>query len=251
MESPSLELALNHEAQELFVNNYEDFCKQVKMACEIHPTIKKVGKITTNLKTKEQLIQEIKFEKAELESFRGQWAEISSPLYERIESLQNEFMVKRQRKHTLLNRLHEVKKHLIEKSEEIKNKDAYIEELGKKVKDDLPPSRTFYTQRIIDQVNDIKKQDAETQKVLDDIKRLQKEINFLTEKVQRAYAITDEVIFKSAKNSEWNRRCYKLLATLHRDFDQLLDSINEIGAIRRDILQLEGTVSNFQNLSAL
>lgn len=215
--------------------------------------------IDADVKDLKQLKEEIELEEEEFKSYQEQWKEISEPLFERLERVKNEAENKNRRKNDLVRELATIKESIVSKSNEIDEKDSLIEEMKKKMRDDLPPNRDFYTQRIIELVNNVKRQDNETSKVLFDIRQLQKSINSTTGKVQRAYAITDEMIFKvridhlfntcpysilfqDAKTSDWNRKCYKLLATLHKDYDRLLDCVNEIGGIRRDILQLEGTV---------
>ncbi|XP_074603086.1 coiled-coil domain-containing protein 22 homolog [Brevipalpus obovatus] len=200
--------------------------------------------IDADIKDLKQLKEEIQLEEEEFKSYQEQWEEISGPLLERLEKVKNEAENKNRRKNDLTRELATIKESMTSKLNEIDEKDSLIEEMKKKMRDDLPPNRDFYTQRIIELVNNVKRQDNETSKVLFDIRQLQKSINSTTGKVQRSYAITDEMIFKDAKTSDWNRKCYKLLATLHKDYDRLLDCVNEIGGIRRDILQLEGTVDN-------
>lgn len=50
-------------------------------------------------------------------------------------------------------------------------------------------------------------------------------------------------IFQEARNNEWNRKCYKLLASMHDHCDQLLSGVGNIGTILREIRQLEEAVS--------
>lgn len=143
-----------------------------------------------------EIEEEIEDERKEIESYHNQWKDISTPLIDKVKCLQEQVMQKHRKKIHFINAIEETKRLIHEKNEEITVKQASIDEMKKKMNNDFPPSRSFYTKRIIDQVNDVRRQDVETKRVLFDIKQLQKEINSLTEKVQRAYAITDEVIFK-------------------------------------------------------
>lgn len=54
-----------------------------------------------------------------------------------------------------------------------------------------------------------------------------------------------EIHFKlqEAKANDWAKQCYKLLATLNEDYDEILNSIERTGQIRRENLQLEERVS--------
>jgi len=59
--------------------------------------------------------------------------------------------------------------------------------------------RTFYTQRILSIVANVKKQNEEMHRVLEDVKSVQREINSLEGKVERTFTVTDEMIFKVVK----------------------------------------------------
>ncbi len=61
--------------------------------------------------------------------------------------------------------------------------------------------RTFYTQRILSIVANVKKQNEEMHRVLEDVKSVQREINSLEGKVERTFTVTDEMIFKVANHN--------------------------------------------------
>ncbi|XP_051915626.1 coiled-coil domain-containing protein 22 [Hippocampus zosterae] len=100
-------------------------------------------------------------------------------------------------------------------------------------------SRAAYTQRILEIVSNIKKQKEEITKILSDTKELQKEINSLTGKLDRTFAVTDELVFKDAKKDESVRKSYKYLAALHENCNQLIQTIEDTGTILREIRDLE------------
>lgn len=100
-------------------------------------------------------------------------------------------------------------------------------------------SRSAYTQRILEIVSNIKKQKEEITKILSDTKGLQKEINNLTGKLDRTFAVTDELVFKDAKKDESVRKSYKYLAALHENCNQLIQTIEDTGTILREIRDLE------------
>eukprot|EP00794_Sanderia_malayensis_P006859 gene6859-7630_t len=105
-------------------------------------------------------------------------------------------------------------------------------------------NRSAYTRRILEIVANINKQKQDINKVLVDTRSLQKDINFLSGKLDRTYTVTDELIFKDAKKNEFNRKAYKLLANLHERFSDLVKNIEEIGTIMREIRELEDQVEN-------
>ncbi|XP_053526590.1 coiled-coil domain-containing protein 22 isoform X3 [Artibeus jamaicensis] len=100
-------------------------------------------------------------------------------------------------------------------------------------------SRLAYTQRILEIVGNIRKQKEEITKILSDTKELQKEINSLTGKLDRTFAVTDELVFKDAKKDDAVRKAYKYLAALHENCSQLIQTIEDTGTIMREVRDLE------------
>ncbi|XP_056665054.1 coiled-coil domain-containing protein 22 isoform X6 [Monodelphis domestica] len=76
-------------------------------------------------------------------------------------------------------------------------------------------ARSAYTHRILEIVGSIRKQKEEITKILSDTKLLQKEINALSGKLDRTFAVADELVFKDAKKDDSVRKAYKYLAALH------------------------------------
>ncbi|XP_037102056.1 coiled-coil domain-containing protein 22 [Syngnathus acus] len=125
-------------------------------------------------------------------------------------------------------------------TEEAKKKEEIYKQLVTEL-ESLPNdvSRAAYTQRILEIVSNIKKQKEEITKILSDTKELQKEINSLTGKLDRTFAVTDELVFKDAKKDESVRKSYKYLAALHENCNQLIQTIEDTGTILREIRDLE------------
>ncbi|XP_060931012.1 coiled-coil domain-containing protein 22 [Limanda limanda] len=143
-------------------------------------------------------------------------------------------------------------------TEEARKKEEMYKQLVTEL-ENLPQdvSRSAYTQRILEIVSNIKKQKEEITKILSDTKELQKEINNLTGKLDRTFAVTDELVFKDAKKDESVRKSYKYLAALHESCNQLIQTIEETGTILREIRDLEEqietengnkTVSNLERI---
>uniref|UniRef100_A0A3Q3JT64 Coiled-coil domain-containing protein 22 n=1 Tax=Monopterus albus TaxID=43700 RepID=A0A3Q3JT64_MONAL len=125
-------------------------------------------------------------------------------------------------------------------TEEAKKKEEIYKQLVTEL-ESLPQdvSRSAYTQRILEIVSNIKKQKEEITKILSDTKELQKEINSLTGKLDRTFAVTDELVFKDAKKDESVRKSYKYLAALHENCNHLIQTIEDTGTILREIRDLE------------
>ncbi|XP_072482275.1 coiled-coil domain-containing protein 22 isoform X2 [Notamacropus eugenii] len=100
-------------------------------------------------------------------------------------------------------------------------------------------ARSAYTHRILEIVGSIRKQKEEITKILSDTKLLQKEINALSGKLDRTFAVTDELVFKDAKKDDSVRKAYKYLAALHENCSQLIQTIEDTGTILREVRDLE------------
>lgn len=178
-----------------------------------------------------------------LVSLATQWESHRAPLieeYRELKELSSQRLSETQRK------LEEIKI-IQEKVKEIKDDVHNKEELHKQLINEYERiskdvNRSSYTRRIIEIVGNIKKQKAEINKVLCDTKVVQKEINQLGGKLDRTFTVTDELIFKDAKKDEGVRRAYKHLAALHENCSQLMQTVEETGAIMREIRDFEDQI---------
>ncbi|XP_017294285.1 coiled-coil domain-containing protein 22 [Kryptolebias marmoratus] len=188
----------------------------------------------------------------------AQWEKHRAPLideYRRLKEICSNKDLESNRKLSEIKSLHEK---IRVSTEEAKKKEETHKQLVTEL-ESLPKdvSRSAYTQRILEIVSNIKKQKEEITKILSDTKELQKEINNLTGKLDRTFAVTDELVFKDAKKDESVRKSYKYLAALHENCNQLIQTIEDTGTILREIRDLEEqietengnkTVSNLERI---
>uniref|UniRef100_A0A8C7YV84 Coiled-coil domain-containing protein 22 n=1 Tax=Oryzias sinensis TaxID=183150 RepID=A0A8C7YV84_9TELE len=170
----------------------------------------------------------------------SQWEKRRAPLideHRRLKEICSRQELDSSRKLSEIKSLHE-KIHV--STEEAKKKEETYKQLLTEL-ESLPQdaSRSAYTQRILEIVSNIKKQKEEITKILSDTRELQKEINSLTGKLDRTFAVTDELVFKDAKKDESVRKAYKYLAALHENCNQLIQTIEDTGTILREIRDLE------------
>lgn len=59
--------------------------------------------------------------------------------------------------------------------------------------------RSTYTNNIIEIIGNIKKQNHEIQKILQDTKHVQKDINALSGQIDRSFTVSDEMVFVVSK----------------------------------------------------
>ncbi|XP_075855186.1 coiled-coil domain-containing protein 22 isoform X1 [Microcebus murinus] len=170
----------------------------------------------------------------------GQWEKHRVPLlaeYRHLRKLQDCRELESSRRLAEIQELHQSVRAA---AEEARRKEEIYKQLVSEL-ETLPRdvSRLAYTQRILEIVGNIRKQKEEITKILSDTKELQKEINSLSGKLDRTFAVTDELVFKDAKKDDAIRKAYKYLAALHENCSQLIQTIEDTGTIMREVRDLE------------
>uniref|UniRef100_A0A8C7JPW6 Coiled-coil domain-containing protein 22 n=1 Tax=Oncorhynchus kisutch TaxID=8019 RepID=A0A8C7JPW6_ONCKI len=127
----------------------------------------------------------------------AQWEKRRAPLideHRRLKELCSNQEIESSRK---LSEIKELHNKIHQSAEESKKKEALYKQLITEF-ENLPKdvSRSAYTARILEIVGNIRKQKEDITKILSDTKELQKEINNLTGKLDRTFAVTDELVFK-------------------------------------------------------
>ncbi|XP_054859104.1 coiled-coil domain-containing protein 22 [Eublepharis macularius] len=175
----------------------------------------------------------------------AQWEKHRVPLIQEFRELKALHDSKELESSQRLLEIRELHERIRSAADEAKRKDDLYKQLLLEL-ESLPKdvSRSAYTQRILEIVSNICKQKEEITKILSDTKELQKEINGLTGKLDRTFAVTDELIFKDAKRDEAVRKAYKYLAALHESCSQLIQTIEDTGTILREIRDLEEQIES-------
>lgn len=188
----------------------------------------------------------------------SQWEERRVPLIEEHRRLKEICSSREMESSRKLSEIKDLHDKIRSSTEEAKRREGLHKQLVTEL-ETLPKdvSRSAYTLRILEIVGNIRKQNDEITKILSDTKELQKEINNLTGKLDRTFAVTDELVFKDAKKDESVRKSYKYLAALHENCTQLIQTIEDTGTIMREIRDLEEqietenskkTVSNLERI---
>ncbi|XP_076761464.1 coiled-coil domain-containing protein 22 homolog [Xylocopa sonorina] len=170
----------------------------------------------------------------------NQWEKHRVPLIQKYRQEREKHSTKASASQKKLDEIKLLKEKERELQEECRNKDQQYSQLVTEVQK-LPKevNRSAYTQRILEIINNIRKQRDEINKVLADTREIQKEINMLTGRLERSFTVVDELIFRDARTNEASRKAYKLLATLHSDCSELVSLVEETGATVREIRDLE------------
>lgn len=183
--------------------------------------------------------------KDSIEEIAIAWDEMQKDLLEKLRTKKLQNTAQNEAQIEKIRMINTMKKAIASKLKEIQAKESLVKELESRQPQQWPPSRGSYTRRIIEIIQNVKKQNDETLKVVSEMKAVQKDINNLNGKIERSFAIADETLFHEARQNEWNRNCYKSLALLQSSFTELLQAITEIGVHLREIRKLEEMVIFF------
>ncbi|XP_008316722.1 coiled-coil domain-containing protein 22 [Cynoglossus semilaevis] len=188
----------------------------------------------------QKLQAQVEASAARLVNLASQWEKHRAPLIEEHRRLKEKCSNQELESSRKLSEIKSMQEKIRVATEEARKKEDIHKQLVTQL-ENLPKdvSRSAYTQRILEIVSNIKKQKEEINKILSDTRELQKEINSLTGKLDRTFAVTDELVFKDAKKDESVRKSYKYLAALHDNCNQLIQTIEETGTILREIRDLE------------
>nr|XP_032828174.1 coiled-coil domain-containing protein 22 isoform X2 [Petromyzon marinus] len=170
----------------------------------------------------------------------AQWESHRSPLVQQLRELKELGLSCQEASSRRVAQIREMRVKMKSTAEEVRSKEDLHRQLAADY-ESMPKdvARAAYTQRILEIVANIKRQKEEIGKVLADTREVQKDINGLAGKLERTFSVTDELLFKDAKKDETARKAYKHLAALHENCAQLIHTIEDTGAVMREIRDLE------------
>ena len=173
------------------------------------------------------------------------WEKQRHELYEQFRRLNDTMSNNQIEMEKETRKMQELKEKMRECAVETQLKDSTLVQLKEEyenVHKDI--QRNSYTKRIMEILANIQKQKKEIERVLTDMRQLQKEINQLEGKVGRIFSLADEKIFKAAKKDESLRSLYKKIVALHSTFGSIINTIEQIGSIERYIKDLEDQIED-------
>lgn len=131
-------------------------------------------------------------------------------------------------------------------------------------------SRRSYIERVKEITKNSRKQEADIEQILKDTRELQLESNSIQERLHRTYAVVDELVFRykisrtyflclenrkitclmhllsfklnyfrEAKKDAVGRQAYRLLTSIHENFEQIREKILATDRIRREAIEHE------------
>ncbi|KAK5643290.1 hypothetical protein RI129_007135 [Pyrocoelia pectoralis] len=168
------------------------------------------------------------------------WNDIRTPLLKEYEQLQQQMEIEKAKIHTEEQKLQNIKNKKTNLLKELSDKEKLEQQLVQECESlNKNTNRSAYTRRILEIIGNIKKQNEDIQKILNDTKIVQKDINNLNGQLDRSFALSDELIFRDAKRDEMARKAYKLLATLHNDCGEVVQAVTNLGLVERECRNLQ------------
>lgn len=153
----------------------------------------------------------------------AQWEAKRVPLIEAYRSLREKKTLKLGESKRQLQKIEEFRLQMKELADEARSKNEFhkqlVDEYEKLPKD---VQRSQYTERIMEIVKNIQKQNVEISKVLLDTRQMQKEISSTQDQLNRTYVAADELIYREAKVNDFSKKSYKLLVGIHEVFPLVL-----------------------------
>lgn len=115
-------------------------------------------------------------------------------------------------------------------------------------------NRNMYTARIMEIIKQVHKQKAEIAKIIDDIKSIQKQLNFASEKLKRSEAVAEDKLYSAASaaaakdtpNSPFVE-CYRKFAEVRELYEELIIVVGDVGKKENAARDLENWISQLQN----
>ena len=195
-----------------------------------------------NAEKMDNVIEEIL---ARIKAASEAWEEKRIQLYKQLRALSDTADNEKLEIEKEMKKSRELKEAIKECALESQVKDASLAQLKEEYERmNKDTQRNSYTKRIMEILANIQKQKKEIERVLFDMKQVQKEINQLEGKIGRVFALADEKFFKEAKKSESLRNLYKNLVSLHSTFGEIINTIEQTGSIDRSIKDLEDQISD-------
>ncbi|KAF5285613.1 hypothetical protein FQR65_LT13094 [Abscondita terminalis] len=168
------------------------------------------------------------------------WNDIQTPLLQEYEDVQQRVNNEKTKLFDEEQKLQSAKDKKMSLTKELSEKESLEQQLAAEYeKLNKNTNRSAYTRRILEIICNIKKQNEEIQKILTDTKIVQKDINNLNGQLDRSFTLSDELIFRDAKRDTMARSAYKLLASLHNDCADVVQTVTNVGLVERECRNLQ------------
>jgi hypothetical protein len=180
---------------------------------------------------------------ARLLQLAQEWERHRKPLVDQVREITNAGSDRRDKCRKMMDEMRVCKEEMAGMIHSLKDKQDRARLLAEEL-EQLPKNinRALYTQRIMDIIASISKQNVEIERITADIRNIQKSINHTSQTLARSDHATEELIYAAANapNSDVATvETYRALTTLRAEFDTLLTVASNIGAQDKQSRDLE------------
>jgi len=181
----------------------------------------------------------------------NEWEKMKSPILQKYRELKATVKNKEDELRIKLEKIQEMRAQMKDLIADIRAKEEKYRELLE-VYNKLPKdiTRNYYTTRILEIVKNVKKQKVDINNVLTDTRFIQKEINSVTETLNRTFAVTEELIYQDAPKDPTAKEAYKQLVQMNELFKKLTKMVESTGSARNTILNLEAKIDGIHERTA-
>ena len=180
---------------------------------------------------------------AKMAKLQEQFKAHCTPLNEKIELLTKHLEAQESIQETLTAEIQDLRTKRLSLSQEAPRLEAQAQLLSDKLKSRSQTiGRSFYTKSILELTAKVHQQRQVTGALLQDIKRVQKEINSLSGKIDRSFTLIEEVSYKASWNHSVGTPLYRCVISIHEGCSSIVQIIRETGALKRQCAELKEQV---------
>ena len=180
---------------------------------------------------------------ARLLQLAQEWEAHRRPLIDTIRNIQNSNANRRQICKEMIEEMKACKVDMVTMIQDLKNKQEKAKQLSNEL-ESLPKNmnRNVYTQRILDIISSITKQNRDIDKITHDIRNIQKDISQTSQTLARSDGAAEDMIYSEASKPNADAaivETYRGLTTLRSNFDDLLKCVDNMGVQEKLAQDLE------------
>lgn len=195
----------------------------------------------------EELRKRVEARKQQITALELQWDTVRMSLEEKKTSLENLLYTRKSKDQDKIEELQALQQEIKRTTAKIHEREE--EEVALSLELENAPkvaTRNTYIQRITEITKNSKKQDADIARIIHDTQQLQRESNATQDRLHRSYAIVDEIVFRDAKKDPVCRQVYRILTSIHQDFNETYEKVFSIDKVHREITEYEAKLEAMQ-----
>ncbi|XP_057826467.2 uncharacterized protein LOC131038148 isoform X1 [Cryptomeria japonica] len=183
----------------------------------------------------------------QIAALKLKWDTARKPLEEKKANLENSLLSQKSKIQHKMEQLKDVQKEITRITAKIHEREKEEISLAEEL-ENAPKvaARHTYIRRITELTKNSKKQDADIARIVHDTQQLQRESNGSQDRLRRIYALVDEIVFRDAKKTSTARQAYRLLTTIHENFNETFEKVYGIDKVHREIAEYEAKLEAMQ-----